>query len=221
MRILLVEDDEMLAEGVCAGVRQNAWTIDHAADAAAARIALVDHDYDVVLLDIGLPDATGFTVLEAMRKRGDATPVLMLTARSQLSERIKGLDAGADDYLVKPFQFDELGARIRAVLRRSQGTVVPVQRFGAVQIDRGRKLVTREGAAVNLSAHEFATLLALAGRPGHVLSRRQLADAVYGEDDGSDSNTIAVFIHQLRRKLGEDFITTVHGRGYLLAEPAA
>ena len=208
----------MLAEAVCDGARQNACTIDHVGDAAGARLALVDHAYAVVLLDLGLPRESGLTVLKAMRARYDVTPVLILTARGQLSERIQGLDAGADDYLVKPFQFDELWARVRAVIRRSQGRVVPVFAYRDIQLDRSKRVVTRDGARVPLSAHEYRTLLALLERPGHVVTRSHLEDVVYGSTSTIESNTIAVFIHQLRRKLGDDLITTVHGHGYMIGE---
>jgi two-component system OmpR family response regulator len=218
VHLLLVEDDAMLAEAVCDAARQIAWTIDHVGDAASARMALIDHLYDAVLLDIGLPGDSGLTVLRALRGRYDVTPVLILTARGQLSERIQGLDAGADDYLVKPFQFDELWARIRAVIRRSNGRVVPVHSHGEICLDRSKRVVTRAGVRVALSAHEYRTLLALLERPGHVVTRDHLEDVVYGNTSAIESNTIAVFIHQLRRKLGEHVITTVHGQGYMIGE---
>ncbi|CAM3405631.1 response regulator transcription factor [Polaromonas hydrogenivorans] len=208
----------MLADAVCQGALQNAWQIDHVADAAGARLVLLDHAYAAVLLDIGLPGESGLTVLKAMRSRYDITPVLILTARGQLSERILGLDAGADDYLVKPFQLDELWARARAVVRRSEGRMVPVHTYGDIQLDRSKRVVTRAGAPVALSAHEYRTLAALMERPGHIFTRDHLEDMVYGGSSAIESNTIAVFVHQLRRKLGEHVITTVHGRGYMLGK---
>ncbi|QGZ41311.1 two component transcriptional regulator, winged helix family [Pseudoduganella flava] len=221
MHLLLVEDDAMLGESICDGARQSGWSIDHVADAQAARTALTDHTYAAVLLDIGLPGDSGLTVLRTMRNRYDATPVLILTARGQLSERIAGLDAGADDYLVKPFQFDELWARVRSVIRRSQGRVIPVFTHGDVRIDRARRVVSKAGVDVVLSAYEYRTLLALVERPGHVITRDTLHAVVYGSASTVESNTIAVFIHQLRRKLGEDLIRTVHGLGYVVGPPAA
>jgi two-component system OmpR family response regulator len=218
LNLLLVEDDVMLAEAVCDGIRQHAWHIDHVADAAAANLALVDHTYAVILLDIGLPRDSGLTVLKKMREGYDATPVLILTARGQLTERIKGLDAGADDYMVKPFQFDELLARVRAVIRRAQGRVVPSMGYGDVLVDPAKRVVTRAGVRVPLSSHEYRTLLALLERPGHVVTRDYLEGLVYGSTSNIESNTIAVFIHQLRRKLGDDIITTVHGQGYMMGE---
>jgi two-component system, OmpR family, response regulator len=219
LNLLLVEDDIMLAEAVCDGIRQHAWSIEHVADAAAAKLALVEHSYSAVLLDIGLPRDSGLTVLKKMRERYDSTPVLILTARGQLSERIRGLDAGADDYLVKPFQFDELMARVRAVIRRAQGRVVPSMSHGDVTLDPTKRLVTRAGERISLSSHEYRTLLALLERPGHVVTRDQLENVIYGSASNVESNTIAVFIHQLRRKLGEDVITTVHGQGYVIGKP--
>lgn len=219
MNLLLVEDDQMLGESICDGARQSGWHIDHVRDAKAARSALVDHAYAAVLLDIGLPGDSGLSVLRTMRGRYDPTPVLILTALGQLSERIAGLDAGADDYLVKPFQFDELWARVRSVIRRSQGRVVPVFTHGDVRIDRSKRVVTKAGIEVVLSAHEYRTLLALVERPGHVVTRDHLHDVVYGTVSNVESNTIAVFIHQLRRKLGDDLIRTVHGLGYVIGQP--
>lgn len=220
MHLLLVEDDAMLGETICDGARRSGWSIDLVGDAQAARTALTDHTYAAVLLDIGLPGESGLTVLRALRNRYDATPVLMLTARGQLSERIAGLDAGADDYLVKPFQFDELWARVRSVIRRSQGRVIPVFEHGDVRIDRSRRVVSKAGVEVVLSAYEYRTLLALVERPGHVITRDYLHDVVYGSASTVESNTIAVFIHQLRRKLGDDMIRTVHGLGYVVGPPA-
>lgn len=206
----------MLAEAVCDGARQNGWQIDHAFDAASARLLQLDSQYSVMLLDLGLPRESGLSLLKTMRARYDVTPVLILTARGQLSERIAGLDAGADDYLLKPFQFDELWARVRAVIRRSQGRVVPLLTCGEVQLDLGKRVVTRAGQRVALSAHEYRTLLALLERPGHVVTRDYLHEMVYGSASAIESNTIAVFIHQLRRKLGDNIITTVHGQGYMI-----
>lgn len=221
MYILLVEDDALLAQAVDAGLRQNGWRCDQARDAAAARIALVDHAYDAVLLDLALPGGSGLELLRTLRARYDATPVLIVTARDALSERIEGLDAGADDYLVKPFQFDELYARLRAVARRSSGRVAPVLRCGGVELDPARRVVVRDGAAVALSIHEYRTLLALMERQGRIVTREQLEDLVYGGDGAIESNTIAVYVHQLRRKLGDELIVTLRGYGYRLGEARA
>lgn len=216
MNLLLVEDDLMLAEAICDGVRQHAWAIDHASNATAAKTALVEHAYAAVLLDIGLPGESGLAVLRFLRERYDTVPVLMLTARGQLSDRIRGLDAGADDYLVKPFQLGELLARVRAVTRRSEGQVVPTLSHGEVVLDPVKRRVTRRGEAVLLSAHEYQVLLTLLKRMGHVITRDDLERAIYGDRAAVGSNTVSVFVHQLRRKLGDDVITTVHGHGYTI-----
>jgi two-component system OmpR family response regulator len=202
-------------------VRQQGWQIAHAKDASTAKLALVDHGFAAILLDIGLPGESGLSVLKWLRERYDATPVLIITARGQLSERIKGLDEGADDYLVKPFPFDELLARIRALTRRSQGHVVRELRCGDVCVEPDKRMVTRGGERVVLSAHEYRTLLALLERPGRVVTREHLQQVVYGNDPAIESNTIAVFIHQLRRKLGEDVIVTVHGHGYMIGKSSS
>jgi two-component system OmpR family response regulator len=217
MHILLIEDDPALAHAVRAGLRQNGWTVDLASDATEARLALVEHHYAAVLLDLGLPGGSGLDVLVQLRARYDATPVLVITARDQLSDRIAGLDAGADDYLVKPFQLDELYARVRAVVRRSQGRVSPVLTHGDLVVDPARRLVTRAGEVVALSIHEYRTLLALLERKGRVVTRAQLEEAIYGEPGAIESNTVAVYVHQLRRKLGDELIATVHGFGYQIA----
>jgi two-component system OmpR family response regulator len=218
MNLLLVEDDTMLAHAVREGLQRDEWHVDWAADAPAARLALSDHGYAAVLLDLGLPGGSGLTVLQAMRQRYDPTPVLIVTARDALSDRIAGLDAGADDYLVKPFELDELGARVRAVVRRSQGRVSPKLTHGDVTVDPARRSVSRAGTPVTLSVNEYRTLLALMERRGWVVTRAQIEDAVYGGAGSIESNTIAVYVHQLRRKLGDDFIATVHGFGYRVGE---
>lgn len=218
---MLVEDDFLLADAICDGMRQQEWAIEHATNVVAAKVALLDHTFSLILLDLGLPGDSGLSVLKWMRERFDSTPVLIITARGQLSERIKGLDSGADDYLIKPFEFDELLARIRALVRRSQGHVVQDRTFGDVKVDPDKRIVTRGGERVGLSALEYRTLLALIERPERVVTREHLQQVVYGDDMSVESNTIAVFIHQLRRKLGEDIIETVHGHGYTMRRPRA
>lgn len=221
MQILLVEDDAMLAQAVGDGVRQQGWELDWVANAGAAKTMLVDHGYSAVLLDLHLPGSSGLSVLTALRERYDTTPVLIITARDQLSERVRGLDAGADDYVVKPFQFDELYARLRAVLRRSQGRVAPLLSCGELQLDPSRREVTFRGQPTALSLHEYRTLFALMERKGRPVTRSQLEDAVYGGNGHIESNTIAVYIHQLRRKFGEELVVTVPGLGYRLGEACA
>lgn len=218
LNLLLIEDDRMLADAICAAIRQQPWVVDHAGDAAAARTALVDHAYSAVLLDIGLPKGSGIDVLRFLRDRFDATPVIVLTARGQLSDRIQGLDAGADDYLVKPFQLGELLARIRAVIRRAEGQVVGSISNGNVTLDPRRRAVTQRGVPVALSAHEYQLLLALLTRAGRIVTRDELERAVYGDTAAVGSNTVSVFIHQLRKKMGDGVIRTVHGHGYTMGD---
>ncbi len=216
--ILLVEDDRMLSDAVASALRQDSWHVDVSYDAKSAQIALVDHAYAALLLDLGLPGGSGIDVLRALRGRYDAPPALVITARDQLRDRIHGLDAGADDYIVKPFQIDELLARIRAVLRRASGRVSPVLHYRNISVDPARREVTRAGKPIRLSVHEYRTLLALMERQGRVVARSHLEDVIYGGSASIESNTIAVYIHQLRRKLGESLIATVHGYGYRLGE---
>ncbi|CAN7400487.1 response regulator transcription factor [Pseudoxanthomonas sp. LjRoot168] len=208
----------MLGDALAAALAQDGWSIDRAEDGASARLALVDHGYTAVLLDLGLPRGSGLDVLAALRQRYDTTPVLIITARDQLSDRVRGLDAGADDYIVKPFEAGELSARLRAVVRRTQGRVAPVLRHGDIVLDPADRSVRLGDQPVRLGVHEYRTLLALMERPGRVIARDTLESLVYGGEGSIESNTIAVYIHQLRRKLGDGVITTVHGFGYRLGE---
>ncbi|WFC43947.1 response regulator transcription factor [Pseudoxanthomonas sp. SE1] len=208
----------MLGDALAAALAQDGWSIDRAEDAPAARLALVEHGYTAVLLDLGLPRGSGLDVLAALRQRYDTTPVLIITARDQLSDRVRGLDAGADDYIVKPFETGELGARLRAVVRRTQGRVAPVLRHGDIVLDPADRSVRQNDRPIKLGVHEYRTLLALMERPGRVIARETLESLVYGGDGAIESNTIAVYIHQLRKKLGDGVIATVHGFGYRLGE---
>ncbi len=214
MRTLLVEDDAMLADALKLALSREGARVDIAGDARAALTALVDHDYELILLDLLLPGGSGMSLLTQLRGNYDTTPVIIMTARDRLSERIAGLDAGADDYLVKPFQIDELLARARATVRRSKGRVAPVLTAGDVVVDPANQAVRLAGEPVALSLLEYRTLLALAERGGRPVSRTALESAVYGDSGATGSNTVAVYIHQLRRKLGDDLIETVHGYGY-------
>jgi two-component system, OmpR family, response regulator QseB len=214
MRLLLVEDDPMIGEAVCKGLRQDGFAIDWVKDGQSAELALDHGVHDLLLLDLGLPKKGGIEVLASLRRRGSATPVLVLTARDAVADRIKGLDAGADDYLVKPFDLDELGARIRALLRRRSGRASPVIELGRIRIDPATHEVFLDGKPVELSGREFALLQVLVERPGAVLSRSQLFERLYGWDQEVESNTIEVYIHGLRRKLGPQFIRNVRGVGY-------
>jgi two-component system response regulator QseB len=217
MRVLLAEDDPMIGASVRQGLGQDGFTVDWVSDGRAAELALAEGVHDALLLDLGLPKRAGLEVLAAMRRRGDARPVLILTARDALADRVAGLDAGADDYMVKPFELDELAARLRALLRRSAGRAAPVLRHGDVELDPAAHEVRRRGEPVSLSGREFALLEALLARPGAILSRAQLEEKLYGWDDAVESNAVEVHLHALRRKLGTDFIRNVRGVGWMLA----
>lgn len=216
MRVLLVEDDGMIARGLQTALRQGNFAVDWVADGDGADQALRTAKFDLVLLDLGLPKRSGIDVLRGLRRRGDATPVIVLTARDEIQSRVAGLDAGADDYIVKPFDLDEVMARMRSVLRRAAGRGDPVIVHGDLRLDPVAHTVERDGAQVPLSAHEFSVLEALLQRPGAVLSRAQLEDRLYGWDEQIGSNAVEVYIHGLRRKLGPDAIRTVRGVGYFV-----
>ncbi|OGA13933.1 MAG: DNA-binding response regulator [Betaproteobacteria bacterium RIFCSPLOWO2_12_FULL_63_13] len=216
MRLLLVEDDPMIGEGVRKGLRQEGFAVDWVQDGRAAERAIDNDVYDLLLLDLGLPGKDGIDVLASLRRRGNAIPVLILTARDAVSDRVKGLDIGADDYLVKPFDLEELSARVRALLRRKSGRADPVIQIGNVTLNPATHEVFLDANPVALSAREFALLHALADRPGAVLSRAQLEEKLYGWSEEVESNTIEVYVHSLRRKLGQDFIRNVRGVGYMV-----
>ncbi len=216
MRVLLVEDDRMIAEAVRTALAQDGHVTDWMADGAAALAALGSSRFDIVLLDLGLPRKDGLTVLRQLRERGDATPVIIITARDDVRSRVAGLDTGADDYLVKPFDLDELAARMRAAQRRSAGRGDPVIEHGDLRMNCETREVHRAGEAVTLSAKEFAVLEALLLRPGAVLSRSQLEDRLYGFGESVESNAVEVYVHSLRRKLGSDAIRTRRGAGYFV-----
>ena len=222
MRVLLAEDDMMIGDSVRVALRQEGYAVDWVRDGAAADASLAAERYDLALLDLGLPRRDGLEVLRGLRARRDGrevTPVIVMTARDAVPDRVAGLDAGADDYVVKPFELDELLARMRAVVRRRRGRAAPVIEHLGVRIDPATREVTRDGAPVVLSAREYAVLEALLLRPGAVLSRAQLEDRLYGWGDAIESNAVSVFIHQLRRKLGADFIRNVRGVGYFVDKP--
>ena len=216
MRLLIVEDNAELSRLVAGGLAAAGYQSDIVGSAAEAREAVSSVSYAAMILDLGLPDGDGLSVLRELRLKMEPLPVLVLTARGQLSDRIRGLDAGADDYLVKPFQLGELLARVRAVARRSEGLVVPTLRHGDVVLDPVRRRVTKADEPVSLSAYEYRMLLTLLQRAGHVVTRDELEKAIYGDRAVVGSNTVSVFVHQLRRKLGDELIATVHGHGYTL-----
>ncbi len=219
MRVLLVEDDDMLGRAVRDSLKDAACAADWVRDGAAALHAASTQHYDAVLLDLGLPRKDGMEVLRALRQRNDAVPVLVVTARDALRSRVEGLDAGADDYVLKPFDMPELLARLRAVVRRKGGTATPVLRSARLELDP----VTHEarmdgGPAVALSRREFALLQALMLRPGAILSRSELEDRVYGWGEEVESNAIEFLIHALRKKLGAEAIRNVRGAGWMVSK---
>jgi len=216
MRLLLVEDDTMIGESVLDLLRAEHYAVDWVKDGDMAETALRTQVYDLVLLDLGLPRKDGLEVLRSLRARKDRTPVLVATARDGVPQRIAGLDAGADDYVVKPYDGDELLARIRALLRRAAGRGEPMYEYEGVALNPVTREATVNGEAVVLSAREWAVLEALIARPGLVLSRAQLEDKLYGWKDEISSNAVEVYIHGLRRKLGPQLIQNVRGVGYLV-----
>ncbi|SDP58852.1 two component transcriptional regulator, winged helix family [Rhodoferax sp. OV413] len=219
MRLLLVEDDAMIGETVLDVLRAEHFAVDWVKDGAMADTALRSEHYDLVLLDLGLPKLDGLEVLKALRQRKDATPVLVATARDAVADRIKGLDAGADDYVLKPYDIDELLARIRALTRRSAGRADPVLEVHGLRLNPATHEATRDGQAIVLSAREWAVLEALMARPGVVFSRAQLEEKLYSWKDDVSSNAVEVYIHGLRKKLGAELIQNVRGLGYVMPKP--
>jgi DNA-binding response OmpR family regulator len=216
MRVLLVEDDRMIAKGLQTALRQEGYAVDAVGDGRSAAEALRTPGFDLVLLDLGLPQRDGIEVLRELRGRGDSTPVIIVTARDDVRNRIEGLDAGADDYIVKPFDLDEVSARMRSVLRRAAGRGDPCIKHRGISLNPVTHAVERDGVPVLLSGHEFSVLEALLQRPGAVLSRAQLEDRLYGWSGQIESNAIEVYVHGLRRKLGTDAIRTLRGVGYFV-----
>jgi len=222
MRVLLAEDDAMLGDGLCAGLRQLGFQVDWVRDGLAAERELASGVYAAGVLDLGLPYKDGMAVLAALRQRKSTTPILVLTARDTISERVGGLDAGADDYVVKPVDLHELGARLRSLVRRSSGLAHDLLVCGEVRLDPASRHATLRGEPVLLSTREFDLLQALMRNAGRVMSREQLEQQMYSWGHEVESNTIEVHIHHLRRKLGSELIHTVRGVGYtvLPANPA-
>lgn len=217
MRLLLVEDDKLLGKGIYAGLRQEGYAVDWVRDGEAAESACLSEDYDCVVLDIGLPRKNGLQVLDYVRARGDDTPVLMLTARDTITDRITGLDHGADDYMIKPFDLDELNARVRAVMRRRTGRSNLVLVHGDVELDPGAHTVKKSGELVDISPKGFAILHVLLENKGRVMSRTRLEESLYSWKDDIESNAVEVHIHHLRKKLGSDLIRTIRGVGYTIS----
>jgi len=220
MRILLVEDDKLLGDGVQAGLAQSGFNVDWVRDGVAAELALKAGEFSGVVLDLGLPRLSGLELLERMRRGGNKVPVLILTARDRVEDRIKGLDGGADDYVVKPFDLHEVAARLRALIRRASGEAAPNLRVGEIELDPAARRVSFRGRPVELSLREFALLQELMLNAGRVLSREQLAQRLYAWGEEIESNAIEVHVHHLRRKLAPELFRTVRGVGYLMPREA-
>ncbi|MFZ2973953.1 MAG: response regulator transcription factor [Ferribacterium limneticum] len=216
MRILLVEDDPELGDGLTVGLRQAGFAVDWLRDGNSADQALQSESFDLVVLDLGLPRLSGMDVLNRARGRGLTVPILILTARDATGDKVSGLDAGADDYLVKPIDLDELSARIRALTRRSAGRAAPLLTHGELAVDLAAHRVTLAGEEIELSSREYSLLQMLLENAGRVLTRTQLEQSVYGWRDEPDSNALEVHIHHLRKKLGSDLIRTLRGVGYTI-----
>ncbi|MBM4189167.1 MAG: response regulator [Betaproteobacteria bacterium] len=219
MKLLLAEDDPMIGESMQQGLRQAGFAVDWARDGAAAELAATTGDYAVLVLDIGLPRKDGLTVLKRLRQAERALPVLVVTARDTVADRVAGLNLGADDYLVKPFDLDELVARVRALLRRHSGRGQNEMRLGALSLDPDRREVILADQVIALSQREFSLLEALMARPGTVVSRESLEECLYGWEEEVSSNAIEVHLHNLRRKLGGNWIRNVRGVGYKVVAP--
>lgn len=214
MRVLIVEDDKIIGDGISQALLMENYATDWVEDVESAETALMTSEYEMLILDLGLPDGSGFDVLQRLRDRHDETPVLILTAYDDVSYRVKGLDAGADDYLVKPFKLEELKARMRALRRRSSGHRDPVLSLGSITLDPAANVVKQHGQEVNLGPKEFAILHTLMERKGKVVTKAQLEESLYGWDMEIESNTIEVHIHGLRKKLGKSCIETLRHVGY-------
>lgn len=216
MRILIVEDDTLLGEGLLAALKRHGYTADWVQDGTSAITALASEDFDLAVLDLGLPRQDGYAVLAAVRKSGNHIPVLVLTARDQISDRVRGLDLGADDYMVKPFDLSELLARLRALHRRALGQTSNVLTHGDIRMDAAAHLCTYKGKVVDLPRREFALLRCLLENTGRVLTRDAVVQRVYGWDESLESNALEVHVHHLRKKLYPELIRTVRGVGYLV-----
>lgn len=216
MRILLAEDDRHLGEGLILGLRELGHTVDWVMDGLAAEQALSTENLDALILDLGLPMQDGLHVLQKIRKEGMDLPVLILTARDTVESRIEGLDLGADDYVVKPFDLLEVNARLRAITRRREGRAEPVISYEDLVLDPAARTLFKAGEEIKLGASEFAVLESLLTHQGRIISRQVLEETLYGWDEGVESNAVEVYIHHLRKKLGKDLIRTIRGVGYTI-----
>lgn len=216
MRLLLVEDDELLGDAVKTGLTQFGYVVDWLKDGETARNALKTESFELIILDLGLPRLSGINLLQKIRQEGNTTPVIILTARESVESRIRGLDAGADDYIIKPFDLNELSARIRALIRRSQGRADTTIQYRNVTLDPAAHSVMVDDEVVNVPRREFSLLQKLLENKGHVISREQLMQSIYGWDEDVDSNALEVHIHNLRKKLNANYIRTIRGVGYMV-----
>ena len=216
MRILMIEDDKMLGDATRQGLVKEGYAVDWVQDKKDASIALSVQRYDLVVLDIGLPDGSGLDMLSAMRQKSNKTPVLILTANDTVRDRVRGLDTGADDYLIKPFDIEELCARIRSLHRRSLGEPSPLITYKDIILNPASYHVTKDGKEIEIGPKEFVILQTLIGKAGRVISKTVLEETLYGWDDEFSSNTIEVHIHRIRKKLGNDFIKNIRGVGYIV-----
>jgi two-component system, OmpR family, response regulator len=218
MRVLLVEDDYMIGESVQDELRESSYAVDWVRDGELALTSLATHVYDAILLDLGLPGTDGFDVLRAVRRSEHPVPLIIVTARDSVEDRIRGLDAGADDYLIKPFDITELKARMRAVIRRRSGQAAPLLTNGVLTLDPATREATSGDIATRLSSREFSLLQALMIRPGAILSRAELEDRIYGWNEEVESNAVEFLIHSLRKKLGASAIRNVRGVGWMVSK---
>lgn len=216
MRLLLVEDDELLGDALKIGLTQFGYVVDWLKDGEMAKLILKTESFDLIILDLGLPKLSGTALLHHLRQEGNRTPVMILTARESVEDRVKGLDAGADDYMVKPFDLNELSARVRALIRRSQGRADSIIQYQNIDLDPAAHTVYQDGVLVNVPRREFALLQKLLENAGQVLSRELLMQSIYSWDEDVDSNALEVHIHNLRKKLNANFIRTIRGVGYIV-----
>ena len=216
MRLLLAEDDKNLGTGLHAGLTQAGYAVDWVRDGDTAQSAFNAEEYDVAVLDIGLPKLSGLEVLESIRRNGNETPVLVLTARDTTNDKIVGLDSGADDYMIKPFDLDELNARIRALLRRRAGRSLPIISYDSIELDPASHTVRKDGNIVDISPRAYTVLQTLLENQGRVMSRTRLEESLYSWKDDIESNAIEVHVHHIRKKLGNSLIRTIRGVGYIM-----
>ncbi len=216
MRLLLVEDDELLGDALKTGLTQFGYVVDWLQDGESARAALRTESFELIILDLGLPKLSGLKFLQSIRQQGNATPIIILTARDTVGDRIQGLDMGADDYMVKPFDLNELSARVRALIRRSQGRADTIIQYRNITLDPASHTVMVDDQVVNVPRREFALLQKLLENTGYALTRDQLMQSIYGWDEDVDSNVLEVHIHNIRKKLNAHFIRTIRGVGYMV-----